>query len=145
MRYILKTEAGVVEEYHGPAMGDTWYAANGYIGYAGDLPLSRLDVVDGAVIELPEPEPTEEWVPISAFVMALYALIPAEQVAAVLQNEAALKPALAGLALLSSDAAPGGMLNILDARVTEWLSLVNLTLDDVRNALNAAGGNTDVQ
>ena len=109
MRYILKTEAGVVEEYHGAAMGDTWFDANGYISYAGNLPLSRLDVVDGAVIELPEPEPTEEWVPISAFVMALYALIPAERVAAVLQNEAALKPALAGLALLSSDAAPGGI------------------------------------
>ena len=140
MRQIRKIN-DAMEEYHGAAMGDTWYAASGYIGYSGDLPLSRLDVVDGAVIELPEPEPTEEWVPISAFVMALYALIPAEQVAAVLQNEAALKPALAGLALLSSDAAPGGMLNILDERVSEWLSLVSLTLDDVRNALNAAGGN----
>ena len=144
MRQIRKIN-DAMEEYHGAAMGDTWYAANGYIGYAGTLPLSRLDVVNGAVIELPEPEPTEEWVPISAFVMALYALIPAERVAAVLQNEAALKPALAGLALLSSDAAPGGMIDLLDARVAEWLSLVNLTLDDVRNALNAAGGNTDVQ
>lgn len=143
MRYILKTETGVVEEYHGAAMGDTWFEANGYIGYSGDLPLSRLDVVNGAVIELPEPEPTEEWVPISAFVMALYALIPAERVAAVMQNVEALKPALAGLALLSSDAAPGGMIDLLDARVSEWLSLVNLTLDDVRNALNAAGGNGD--
>ena len=143
MRYIRKIN-DAMEEYCGPAMGDTWYTENGYIDYSGDLPLSRLDVADGAVIELPEPEPTEEWVPISSFVMALYALIPAERVAAVLQNEAALKPALAGLALLSSDAAPGGMLNILDARVAEWLSLVNLTLDDVRNALNAAGEN-DVQ
>ena len=144
MRYIRKTSTGM-EEYCGPAMGDTWYAENGYIGYSGDLPLSRLDVVDGAVIELPEPEPTEEGVPISAFVIALYALIPAERVAAVLQNEAALKPALAGMALLSSDAAPGGMIDLLDARVSEWLALVSLTLDDVRNALNAAGGNTDVQ
>ena len=145
MRYILKTEAGVVEEYHGAAMGDTWYGANGYISYAGDLPLSRLDVVNGAVIELPEPEPTEEWVPISAFVMALYALIPTERVAAVLQNQDALKPALAGLALLSSDAAPGGMIDLLDERVSEWLALVDLTLDDVRNAMNAAGENDDVQ
>ena len=134
MRQIRKIN-DAVEEYHGAAMGDTWYAANGYISYAGDLPLSRLDVVDGAVIELPEPEPTEEWVPISAFVMALYALIPAERVAAVLQNQDALKPALAGLALLSSDAAPNGMLNILDERVSEWLALVDLTLDDVRNAM----------
>lgn len=136
MRYILKTEAGVVEEYHGPAMGDTWYAANGYIGYAGDLPLSRLDVADGAVIELPEPEPTAEWVPISAFIGALYTLIPAETVAAVLQNPEALKPGLAGLALLSSDAAPGGMIDLLDSRVAEWLALVNLTLEQVREKMN---------
>lgn len=134
MRQIRKIN-DTVEEYHGAAMGDTWFEANGYVGYAGTLPLSRLDVADGAVIELPEPEPTEEWVPISAFIGALYALIPAEQVAAVLQNAEALKPALAGLALLSSDAAPNGMLNILDERVSEWLSLVNLTIDDVRNAM----------
>ena len=143
MRQIRKIN-DAVEEYHGPAMGDTWYGANGYIGYVGTLPLSRLDVENGAVIELPEPEPTEEWVPISSFVMALYALIPAERVAAVMQNVEALKPALAGLALLSSDAAPGGMIDLLDERVSEWLALVSLTLDDVRNALNAAGEN-DVQ
>lgn len=139
MRQIRKIN-DAVEEYSGAAMGDTWYAANGYISYAGDLPLSRLDVVNGAVIELPEPEPTEEWVPISAFVMALYALIPAERVAEVLQNQDALKPALAGLALLSSDAAPNGMLNILDERVSEWLSLVDLTLDDVRSVMQQEDG-----
>ena len=136
MRYIRKIN-NCVAEYCGPAMGDTWYTGNGYIGYSGDLPLSRLDVDDGAVVELPEPEPTEEWVPISGFIEALYALIPAEQVAAVLQNAEALKPALAGLALLSSDAAPGGMIDLMDARVSEWLALVNLTLDQVRIAIAA--------
>ena len=139
MRYIRKIN-DCVAEYHGPAMGDTWYAANGYIGYLGNLPLSRLDVVDGVVIELPEPEPTSEWVPISSFIEALYALIPAEQVAEVLQNADALKPALAGLALLSSDAAPGGMINLMDARVEAWLSLVNLTLDQVRSAMQQEEG-----
>ena len=134
MRQIRKIN-DAMEEYCGPAMGDTWYTENGYIGYSGDLPLSRLDVVDGAVVELPEPEPTSEWVQISAFVEALYALIPAEQVAAVLQNAEALKPALAGLALLSSEAAPGGMIDLMDARVAEWLALVNLTLDQVRSAM----------
>ena len=59
MRYIRKIN-DCVAEYCGPAMGDTWYAANGYIGYSGDLPLSRLDVVDGAVVELPDPGPTPE-------------------------------------------------------------------------------------
>lgn len=134
MRQIRKIN-DAMEEYCGPAMGDTWYTENGYIGYSGDLPLSRLDVVDGEVVELPEPEPNSEWVPISGFIEALYAMIPAEQVAAVLQNAEALKPALAGLALLSSDAAPGGMIDLLDNRVAEWLALVNLTLDQVRSAM----------
>lgn len=134
MRQIRKIN-DAMEEYRGPAMGDTWYAENGYIGYSGDLPLSRLDIADGAVVELPEPEPNSEWVPISSFIEALYVLIPAEQVAAVLQNAEALKPALAGLALLSSDAAPGGMIDLLDNRVAEWLALVNLTLDQVRSAM----------
>lgn len=64
-------------------------------------------------------------------------MIPAEQVAAVLQNAEALKPALAGLALLSSEAAPGGMIDLMDDRVAEWLALVNLTLDQVRTAIAA--------
>lgn len=59
MRYIRKIN-DVVEEYHGPAMGDAWYAENGYIGYSGDLPLSRLDIADGAVVELPDPGPAPE-------------------------------------------------------------------------------------
>lgn len=136
MRQIRKNN-NVMEEYHGPAMGNSWYSANGYTGYAGTLPLSRLDIADGAVVELPEPEQTEEWVPISAFIGALYALIPAETVAAVLQNPEALKPGLAGLALLSSDETPNGMINLLDSRVAEWLALVNLTLDQVRTVIAA--------
>lgn len=135
--YIRK-ENGMVTAYTGPSLGRTVMLEAGWILYTGALPTSRLDIVDGAVIELPEPEPVSEWVPISAFIGALYALIPAEQVAAVMQNEAALKPALAGLALLSSDAAPGGMLNLLDPRVAEWLALVDLTLDQVREQM--AGG-----
>ena len=59
MRQIRKIN-DAMEEYHGAAMGDTWYTGNGYIGYSGDLPLSRLDVVDGAVVELPDPGPTPE-------------------------------------------------------------------------------------
>ena len=59
MRYIRKTSTGM-EEYCGPAMGDAWYAENGYIGYSGDLPLSRLDIADGAVVELPDPGPAPE-------------------------------------------------------------------------------------
>ena len=136
--YIRK-ENGMVTAYTGPSLGRTAMLDAGWILYSGTLPASRLDVVDGAVVELPEPEPTSEWVPISAFIGALYALIPAEQVAAVMQNETALKPALAGLALLSSDAAPGGMIDLLDQRVSEWLALVDLTLDQVRKQMRNGG------
>lgn len=55
MRYIRKRN--VMEEYTGPGMGDAWYAANGYIAYTGALPPSRLDIVDGAIVELPAPDP----------------------------------------------------------------------------------------
>lgn len=55
MRYIRKNN--IIKEYSGPGMGDEWYSANGYTAYAGALPLSRLDIADGAVIELPEPAP----------------------------------------------------------------------------------------
>lgn len=56
MRYIRKNN-DIIEEYTGPGMGDAWHAANGYTAYTGALPLSRLDIADGAVIELPAPGP----------------------------------------------------------------------------------------
>ena len=131
----VKKENEIIIAWNGPSLGRTAMLEAGWILYTGTLPTSRLDIVDGAVIELPEPEPTSEWVQISAFIGALYALIPAEQVAAVMRNQDALKPALAGLALLSSDAAPGGMIDLLDERVSEWLALVDLTLDQVRDQM----------
>lgn len=90
-------------------------------------------------IELPAPDPGE-WVNISDFVGALYELVPAETVAGVLQNPTSLKPAIAGMALLSSDAAPDGRINLADERVAEWLPLVGVTLEQVREALAANPG-----
>ena len=56
MRYV-KIENGSVVEYSGPSLGgDRWYTADWWIPYAGELPVSRLSIVDGAVIELPAPE-----------------------------------------------------------------------------------------
>ena len=56
MRYIKKIDNTVVE-YIGPALGgDKWYIELGYLPYSGSLPVSRLDIIDGAVVELPEPE-----------------------------------------------------------------------------------------
>lgn len=138
MRQIRKNN-DLMEEYLGPAMGIGWYESNGYISYAGTLPLSRLDIVDGEIVELPAPDPGE-WVNISDFVGALYELVPAETVAGVLQNPTSLKPAIAGMALLSSDAAPDGRINLADERVAEWLPLVGVTLEQVREVLATNAG-----
>ena len=56
MRYIKKIDDNIVE-YIGPALGgDKWYIELGYLPYDGDLPVARLDVENGTVIELPEVE-----------------------------------------------------------------------------------------
>lgn len=59
MRYIRK-ESGVMIEYSGVSLGAPhWYTELGWTAYDGVLPLSRLDIADGAVVELspPPPEP----------------------------------------------------------------------------------------
>ena len=56
MRYIKKIDDNIVE-YTGPALGgDKWYTAQGWLPYNGDLPVARLDVTDGVIVELPEVE-----------------------------------------------------------------------------------------
>lgn len=60
MRYIRKIDSNIVE-YIGPALGgDKWYVELGYLPYSGSLPVSRLDIVDGEVVELPEPETSQK-------------------------------------------------------------------------------------
>lgn len=57
MRYIKK-ENGVMIEYSGVSLGAPhWYTELGWTAYDGDLPLSRLDIADGAAVELPAPPP----------------------------------------------------------------------------------------
>ncbi len=56
MRYIKKIDNTVVE-YIGPALGgDKWYTEKGWLPYSGVLPVARLDVADGVIVELPEIE-----------------------------------------------------------------------------------------
>ena len=56
MRYIKKIDDNIVE-YTGHALGgDKWYINLGYLPYDGDLPVARLDVENGTVIELPDVE-----------------------------------------------------------------------------------------
>ena len=111
MRYIRKINGYVEESPIPPYRGAEYYAAHGYLRSDSTLPLSRLDIVDGEIVELPAPEPTEEWVGKEAFINALYALLPADQLAAALQKAETFKQGIAGLALLTSDAAPGGQIN----------------------------------
>ena len=93
----------------------------------------------------PQPETTSEWVNKELFLDALYALVPADQLAAKLQDPTAFKAGIMGLALLTTNAAPGGMIDLLDGRVAEWLAVFGLTLDQVREKMNEQRGETDVQ
>ena len=93
----------------------------------------------------PRPETTSEWVNKEQFLDALYALVPAEQLAAKLQDPESFKAGIMGLALLTTNAAPGGMIDLLDSRVPAWLEVFGLTLDQVREKMNEQRGETDVQ
>lgn len=56
MRYIKKENDKIIE-YIGPSLGGpNWYLNSGWYLYTGTLPLSRLDIQNKVVIELPEPE-----------------------------------------------------------------------------------------
>ncbi len=56
MRYIKQVDGRIIE-YSGRTMRPAYYRENGWLGYTGHLPLGRLDIVDGAVVERPAPEP----------------------------------------------------------------------------------------
>lgn len=56
MRYIKKIDNTVIEYIGASLGGDKWYIDLGYLPYSGSLPVSRLDIVGGAVVELPEVE-----------------------------------------------------------------------------------------
>lgn len=129
--YIKKID-GVMIGYTGPAMGATWTATNGWLWYDGVLPLDRLDIVDGAVVELPEPPQTHDWQDKQIFINALYALIPPETIARVMADAEVLKGAVAGMALLTTDKAPGNIIDMLDPLVTQWLAIGGLTVEQVK-------------
>lgn len=131
-------ETSYIIQYSGYQRGTTWFKNNGWLQYEGVLPVSRLDIVDGVIVELPEPEPTEQWIDTESFINALYILLPSESISSIIGDSNMLKDAIAGLALLSSNAAPGEI-NILDSRVGHWLSLVNLTIEQVLDVINNGG------
>lgn len=79
-----------------------------------------------------------DWADKERLITAAYALIPAEAIASVMTTPAALKDAIAGLALLSTGAAPDGMINLADPRVSQWLALAGLTLEQVKAKMEVA-------
>lgn len=80
-----------------------------------------------------EPEvDTREWVDKEVFVNAVYALVPAEAIPQVLADAETAKSAITGMALLTTAAAPGNMIDISDPRVAQWLAVSGVTVDDVK-------------
>lgn len=80
----------------------------------------------------------EDWADKERLIGAVYALISAETIASVMTTPAALKDAIAGLALLATGAAPDGMINLSDPRVSQWLTLARLTLEQVKTKMEEA-------
>lgn len=132
MEYVKEVANGI-EAYTGPGMGETWYAANGWIFYPGHLPPSRLKIVDGAIVELPEPEATTEIVSKKAVIRVFKAMIAAGDLTA----PEMLKNILGGIADLTTDLAPGDDFDLLNPRVSAWLAPMEMTVDDLRAALAA--------
>ena len=87
MRYIRKINGYVEESPIPPYRGAEYYAARGYLRSDSTLPLSRLDIVDGEIIELPEPGPT------------------VEQVAAQMRDELTLRAAMLAIPIADDETA----------------------------------------
>lgn len=84
-------------------------------------------------VEPPTPEPdAREWVNKELFVNAVYALVPAEAIPAALSDAETAKAAIAGMALLATDAAPGNQIDISDPRVAQWLAVSGVTVELVK-------------
>lgn len=83
--------------------------------------------------EPPTPEPdTREWVNKELFINAVTELVPAEAIPAALADAETAKAAIAGMALLATDAAPGNQIDISDPRTSAWLSTAGLTVELVK-------------
>ena len=80
-------------------------------------------------------ETAKEWVDKEKFVNAVYALVPAEAIPAVLADPETAKDAIVGMTLLTTDAAPGNMIDIADPRVSAWLSVSGVTVEQVKEVM----------
>lgn len=59
MRYVKLVGDSVIE-YSGSQKRPAFYRDNGFLSYEGNLPVSRLNIVNNKIFELPEPGPSAE-------------------------------------------------------------------------------------
>lgn len=135
-RWIKLDGETVTEAPASPRVRRERYEDAGYLAVPAalaGLPLSRLGIADGAVIELPEPEATSEIVSKKKVIAVFKAMIAAGELTA----PDMLKNVLGGIADLTTDLAPGDDFDLLNPRVSEWLAPLGMTVDDLRAALAA--------
>lgn len=83
-----------------------------------------------------EPTPdTREWVNKELFVNAVYALVPAEAIPAVLADAETAAAVIANMALMTTAAAPGNSIDIADPRVEQWLAISGVTVEQVKDKM----------
>lgn len=104
-------------------------------GYRIFNPSDEQLTAAGYVWQEPTPD-TREWVDKELFVNAVYALVPAEAIPAALAEAETAKAAIAGMALLTTAAAPGNQIDISDERVAQWLAVSGVTVEEVRIKMN---------
>ena len=123
--------------YTGPQRSAMTMALDGYLLYEGNLPAERLSVVDGTIVELPEPPVTEDWQSMSVFIGGLHTLISEDQLMQIMGNPSMLKDFVAGMALLSSDLTQAGEIDMMNPLVIEFASKVGLTVEQIKIAMEA--------
>ena len=130
MRY-LKQFGDTIVEFQEPFPGRGDLLRGGWLEYNGVLPLERIKIEDGAIVELPEPAPTHEWHTKDVFVQAVTALIPEEQ----RQTVANQWQTIWGVAQL-----PGDQVNLLDPRIPAFAAIVDLSMEAIRAKISEMEG-----
>lgn len=106
-----------------------WLAAHGYT----DMTNAEINA---AKAEWAAAHPDRhDWQDKVRFIAAVKSLVSAEKLAEILGNVDAMKEAVSGLALLATDAAPGGVIDLADKRVAQFLSLSGLTVEQAKEAM----------
>lgn len=137
MFYIRKINGNDEFRPVSPYYGTVWYEQYGWMLYSGNLSQSRVTIEGGTmdadnitrggtITELPEPEPTEEWVAKRPFIDAVTALLPNETKEALAANW----ETHAYIAKL-----PGDQVDLLDPEIAKFLTAAGLTLEQVRTKM----------